>query len=194
MLYKYRSLSNMEFALDIFVRKRLYAAEFKSLNDPMEGSYTYESGTLRQWQVDAIFSQKNQYRLTALSETETNMLMWSYYADSHSGMAVGVEINDSAAELVPIEYVRDLGLEHDHDDVAKRILSKKFRLWRHEREQRVFVRDRSFVKVRVHELIFGVAAKKDTKDLVTKIAKKFCPEISVRTLERDELDWEGTSE
>ena len=46
MLYKYRALSNLQFALDIFVNERLHAAAFKSLNDPMEGSYSYEHGTL----------------------------------------------------------------------------------------------------------------------------------------------------
>jgi hypothetical protein len=140
VLYKYRGLSNLQFALDIFVKKRLHAADFKSLNDPMEGSYNYEQGTLEQWQIDAIFSRKNEYRMVALSESSNNVLMWSYYAESHTGMVVGVDIRDPDAEMIPIDYVENLNIELHHDDVAKRILSKKYALWRHEKEHRVFVR------------------------------------------------------
>lgn len=45
-LFKYRNLSNIQFALDIFINKRLYAANFKTLNDPMEGRYMYTRGAL----------------------------------------------------------------------------------------------------------------------------------------------------
>jgi hypothetical protein len=191
MLYKYRGLSNLQFALDIFVNERLHAAAFKSLNDPMEGSYTYEQGTLTPWKREAILGQKDEYRLLALSETSDNMLMWSYYGESHTGMVVGVEVVDPEAETIPIDYVQNLDIELEHDDVAKRILSKKYDLWCHEREHRVFVR-KPFVKVEVHELIFGVATKPYVRELVTVIAQKFRPNLRVTQLNKDQLDWHGT--
>ena len=40
MLYKYRTLDDFQFVLDILVNKRLYAATFEEMNDPMEGFYT----------------------------------------------------------------------------------------------------------------------------------------------------------
>ena len=40
MFYKYRTLDNFQFVLDILVNKRLYAATFEEMNDPMEGFYT----------------------------------------------------------------------------------------------------------------------------------------------------------
>ena len=36
-LYKYRTIENWSFLEDILSRCRLYAASFRSLNDPMEG-------------------------------------------------------------------------------------------------------------------------------------------------------------
>ena len=42
LLYKYRSLDNWKFLLDILINKRLHAARFQDLNDPMEGRYYYE--------------------------------------------------------------------------------------------------------------------------------------------------------
>jgi hypothetical protein len=188
VLYKYRGLSNLQFAIDIFVYKRVHAAAFTSLNDPMEGWYTVEQGALQQWEVNAIFSKKNEYRIVSLSETPTNMLMWSYYADSHAGMVVGVSLRDPAAEVEPVHYVTDLGLERDRPDVAKGILTKKYRMWKHEREHRVFVRNKNFVKVDIHELIFGIGTNLELKKLMTSVATKFCPGVTVRTITRDELD------
>jgi hypothetical protein len=37
VLYKYRSIENWKFLEDIFSNRRLFAATFRSLNDPMEG-------------------------------------------------------------------------------------------------------------------------------------------------------------
>jgi hypothetical protein len=192
LLYKYRGLSNLQFAFDIFVNHRLHAAGYKNLNDPMEGQYDYISGTLPPWQIEEIFGQKNEYRLVALSETFNNVLMWSYYAESHTGMVVGVEITQPDAETLPINYVENLNIEANGGDIAQRILSKKLGLWRHEREHRVFVRQ-SFVSVDVWELYFGVATKLDVKELVTSIAKAFCPAIQISTLGKDELDYSGAA-
>jgi len=73
-------------------------------------------------------------------------------------------------------------------DLAKQILSKKFIMWQHQREHRAFIRNKSFVKVTIEELIFGVNTNQDLKELLSSIAKKFCPGISVRTIKRHELE------
>lgn len=187
MLYKYRSLSNLQFALDIIVNKRMFAAKFQDLNDPMEGVYKYHPEALNQQERNMISGNKNEYRLLSLSETLNNMLMWSYYAESHKGMIVCVSVTDPEAKVVPVEYVDDITIDMSREDVAKGILTKKFRLWEHEREHRAFVRGKSFIKVAVEELIFGVKANKDLKELITKIAKNCDPNIKVRTLRQDEL-------
>jgi hypothetical protein len=192
LLYKYRGLSNLQFAVDIFVNHRLHAARYKDLNDPMEGQYDYIRETLEPWQIDEIFGQKNEYRLVALSETFNNVLMWSYYAESHTGMVVGVEITQPDAQTVPIDYVKNLNIELDHHNIAQRILSKKLDLWHHESERRVFVR-RPFVSVDVRELYFGVSTRPALRELVTSIAKAFCPGIRISTLTKDELDYSGAA-
>ena len=37
--YKYRSLSNLRYFLDILIYKRLYMASYSELNDPIEGAF-----------------------------------------------------------------------------------------------------------------------------------------------------------
>jgi hypothetical protein len=192
VLYKYRGLSNLQFALDILVNHRLHAARYKDLNDPMEGQYEYIVGTLEKWERDQIYGEKMGYCLVALSETHNNVLMWSYYGESHAGMVVGVDINQQDAQAVPIDYVDNLNINLNHHDIAQGVLSKKLQLWRHERERRVFVRQ-PFLRVNIRELYFGVGTPHPMKELVTSIANKFCPGIQITTLTKDDLDYSGAA-
>ena len=128
------------------------------------------------------------YRLLSLSETPNNLLMWSYYADSHRGMVVRVSIDDPDAAVEPVRYVKSLRIDTNASNVVKEILTKKFAMWDHEQEHRAFIRNKSFVKVKIEELIFGLHTDLELKELLSSIAEKFCPDIPVRTIRRDELD------
>ncbi len=187
-LYKYRGFTNIEFALDIFVHQRLYAANFKRLNDPMEGRFVYSRGSLNREELAEIRGNKAAYNVLSLSETERNMLMWSYYAEGHSGFVVGVDVADSRAIVEPVTYVDDLQLDTTDGDIARQVLTKKLRLWEHEKEHRVLIRGDHFVSVDVKQLIFGLESDGTKKDLLTKIATKFCPSIEVTTISRDQLE------
>lgn len=193
MFYKYRDLSNLQFALDIFVNGRMFAAPFETLNDPMEGSYLYEEGLLAPYQAEAIYGEKNRWHLLSLSKSKNNMLMWSHYAAGHSGMVVGVEVVDREAEVKEVEYVKDLSI-HDHTaDIAQKILRRKFDLWAYEEEYRAFKRNekgkkaKTFIAVEVRELVFGMKTDPVIKTMMSTIAKKFCPGISIHTIKRHEL-------
>lgn len=192
ILYKYRGLSSIEYALDMFVKKRLYAANFKDLNDPMEGRYVYTKGLLNNQQLKAIRGDKNRYNVLSLSQTCKNMLMWSYYAEGHSGFVVGVQVlgNCKPGRVVYDELVVDSG--NASGDIAKKILMQKLSLWEHEKEYRVLVPGQSFVRVRPKSLIFGLDAKKPhnriRRDLIEAVALKFCPTIKVSDITRGDLD------
>ena len=187
-LYKYRGFTNLEFALDIFVNQRLYAADFQSLNDPLEGRFIYSKGSLDRNDLRKIRGEKSEYKLVSLSETPNNMLMWSYYSEGHKGFVVGVELADNQADIEKVVYVENLNLDNTHDNPAKSILTKKLELWAHEKEHRAFKRNASFVSVKVKELIFGLYVDNGQKELVTNISKKFCPKIKVRQITRQELE------
>lgn len=187
-LYKYRGFANFELALDIFVNKRLYAADFQSLNDPMEGRFIYSRGSLDKCQLRKIRGQKAEYKVLSLSETPYNMLMWSYYAEGHKGFVVGIEVDDSDVEIKPVQYVDDLKIDEHAQDVAKLILTKKLTLWSHEKEHRAFKRCDCFVSVKIKEVIFGVHAEQRQKELLTEIAKKFCKNVKISQVSRNQLE------
>ena len=186
-LYKYRGFSNIEFALDIFVNNRLYAAKFQDLNDPREGRFVYSRNDFDRFQLQQIRGEKARYKILSLSETYSNMLMWSYYAEGHKGFVVGVEICDQNVEIERVKYVDKLRIDKSDDNFAKSALTKKLQLWKHEKECRVLKRNNDFVKVEIKELLFGIHADQRKKELLEKIARKFCPQISIRTLERGAL-------
>lgn len=203
LLYKYRGLSNLQFALDIIINGRMFAAPFEHLNDPMEGSYHHGPSQLSPEQIDVLYGEKAKYRLLSLAKRCNSTLMWSHYSESHAGMAIGVLVNHPTAHGVDVQYVDNLNLKiapHDPDidpdyrDIAKNILSRKLRPWAYEEEHRVFVEiepfkeQPSFVNVQIKEIIFGIKSDVGKRELIRKVAEKFCPGIQIRDMVRGELD------
>jgi len=191
MYYKYRSLSNLQFALDILVNKRLYAAEFTKLNDPMEGLFTYGEGSVPDWIADALYHQKRTLRILSLCEQPDNMLMWSYYSEGHRGFVVGGDIADDNVKAVSVRYVKNFDIgDIRRADIAQAILSRKHEFWKHEREHRVFVMEggEPFIPFKIRELIFGVEADSEMRKLLSAIAKKFNPGVKVKTISTSDLN------
>lgn len=190
MYYKYRSLSNLQFALDIFVNKRLYASEFTKLNDPMEGFFTYGEGVVPDWISDALYDRKRRLRILSLCESPSNMLMWSYYSEGHRGFVVGGDLSPDSEKAISVEYVKKFDIDINQNDIARTILCRKHEFWKHEREHRVFVNEgrEPFVPFKIREVIFGVEADPEMKKLLGTIAKKFNPGVEVKSLSKAELN------
>ena len=84
--YKYRSLSNLRYFLDILIYKRLYMA-YRELNDPVEGAFVITEDRRRNdnlW-LEVLRSDKNDLMKCSLSRSFNNILMWAHYADSNNG-------------------------------------------------------------------------------------------------------------
>ncbi len=84
-LYKYKSFENLACFLDIIVRKRLYGATIKELNDPMEGFFISENFSESEWET--MKEAKKKVRICTLSKTYDNALMWAHYAESIKAVA-----------------------------------------------------------------------------------------------------------
>ena len=69
--YKYRSLSNLRYFLDILIYKRLYMASYRELNDPVEGAFVITEDRRRNdnlW-LEVLRSDKNDLRICSLSRS-----------------------------------------------------------------------------------------------------------------------------
>jgi hypothetical protein len=169
-LYKFRSFRSLDRLLDILVMRRLYCAEFSTLNDPFGGVYmsvlysqarnvlyTPMQGYLptdtpqhqpvrHQRTVLAPGLPGEHFRVCSLSASMKDIRLWSTYADSHRGVAIEVDI--PADRLDPVTYVTALP-QHpvhlfDQHPQAKKILTTKTNHWEHEEEHRVLQTEEYF--------------------------------------------------
>jgi len=88
------------FLLDILVNQRLYASKFDALNDPVEGHFRYRRSKVGRDLLADVRSFKKELRICSLSKKPNDTLMWSYYAQGHSGLAIGVNIHDDPEYIV----------------------------------------------------------------------------------------------
>lgn len=175
MLYKYRSISNTMFLLDILVNSRLFAANFDSLNDPMEGHFRYRRSKVGRDLLKEVRSLKKELKICSLSKKPNNTLMWSYYADSHKGVAIGVEIADgNGYDLIPVKYrerAAYVSKSMDSERAVKKLLSTKLLPWEHEQEVRALTY-KEFVDVEIKEIVFGKKIENKDMKLLKQLAKK----------------------
>ncbi|MBU0734410.1 MAG: DUF2971 domain-containing protein [Proteobacteria bacterium] len=183
MLYKYRSLENFKFVVDILVNSRLYAAKYSDLNDPMEGFYRYENGGLPDDLIKKIDGAKETIKLCSLSRNPDNPLMWAHYANGHRGFVVGVEVDIERYLLRQVKYegpkyVRNISQRGD-EETAIKVLCHKYKVWSYEEEERVFVSSGNYVDIELRKLILG--RRMSTQDVgpIKKLSASICPNVEI---------------
>jgi len=130
----------------------LWCADFKNLNDPMEGLFdpTRRLKKHSRWQtvVDAIIEGKSGIGIASFSDTKHNELMWTHYAGRSSGICVEyrpLKLMASLpreARLVRVAYddkpaFISIGDMSNIPSAIRKILSQKKFNWAYEREWRL---------------------------------------------------------
>ena len=181
MYYKYRGIKDFRYFVDILLNKRLYAAPYYQLNDPMEGHYLYSTGELDSDILNLIEEQKNRLRICSLSSLWENELMWAHYAEGHRGVVIGVEINEYEYSVVPIRYtgVKKINKMDISNSTAKDILSHKLNVWSYEKEVRVFVERVLYVNVTVNTVILGRGMANQDIGFIKNLVQKIDDNIQV---------------
>lgn len=159
LLYKYRSITDFKRFIDIVVNQRFYAPKYEDLNDPMEGHYIY-SRKLNNFLPNLIYKEKIRLGICSLSKEKDNQLMWSHYADSDKGVAIGVKLMEDC-DVVDIHYDGILTLDNNNWQNAQTILSHKLEIWSYEKEVRVFVKDKKYIEINIIEIIVGSKVNHD---------------------------------
>lgn len=135
-------------ALDDLRNHRLKIARLDEINDPFE----LTAATLPSREDRIAFEAYKQdmarnFGILCFSRNWRNPVLWSHYAQKHTGICLGFEVLDSL--LIDIIYTETrLVLAHGttllpgdlNPQVAQRLLSMKFRDWSYEDEVRVFAR------------------------------------------------------
>lgn len=182
-LYKYRSLANVDFTLDILINQRLHCAPFEKLNDPLEGIFVWvlrTGGALGTFPFNTIPIGRGATHRSARSVSDmkllghsrvcslTNMLndirLWSHYADGHRGIAIEVDVEESDDMLHKVKYVdrlKESGVSLLTGPRSEEILCLKTRHWAYEQEYRI-ISSQEFYSVagRITGVYFGLRASK----------------------------------
>ena len=194
LLYKYRGLEPWEFLLDIFLNRRLFAASYQSLNDPMEGVFTYSQDKTSPSFIEQMMDRKAKLRICSLSKTHNSTVMWSYYAAAHQGVVIGVEVDAPSPDIIEttdVKYSKEnvfkgfLGSEAGLE--ARKILTKKLSAWKHEKEVRVFSQS-DYVPVVIREVYLGCLMPDPRRALLKSLVERIDPAIRILSLERSSLD------
>lgn len=155
LAYKFRSASQIEFVFDILLNRRLYCADWRKLNDPMEGmfvsSHRGEDRPYAQQVVMGIRDAKGRYKIASLAGTFDSHLLWAHYAGGFDGVAIEVELPDDDPMVRCIDYrgvFAFVGMDRiqDEDQAARTILFSKYQEWNYEREVRI-LHDQEFYKL-----------------------------------------------
>ena len=193
--FKYRSLSNLRYFLDILVNKRLYMATYSELNDPMEGAYLVSgnnSSATNQW-LQLLRSAKHDWRICSFSKKYNNILMWSHYADSHKGCCIECEVVSKPVNIVNVKYgsqIPPINLNLPPKDAAKDVLSRKLDFWKYEDEVRV-LKDvpqgstkSKFLKIKIHSVYLGIRVSSVDRIFYRSLIKSIDNNIYVNQMKK----------
>ena len=191
-LYKYRSLKNWKFILDIFINKRLFACEYKYLNDPMEGIY-YSDKNISEHFEQSISDIKDKLKICSLSKRNDDTLMWSHYSDSHKGVVLGIKVKRSDNnDIRNVKYVnsfrlKNIGSDFSPMEIAKGILTKKLKPWSYEEEVRILTTD-TYVNIDITEIYFGCKTDRLSMSLLKSITSKYLNDVVPIKLKINDLN------
>ena len=184
LLYKFRTLSRLDWVTDILVSQRLYCPRYFDLNDPFEGvcivynkseNLTQENrGYYSVVDVDVVKDIEDDFtpRICSLSGSFSDIRLWSHYADGHKGIAI--EIDFAGAEHQPIKVTYHPGLD-EHDEAKSfpstgSILTHKTHHWQHECEYRILSEQEYYqINGRIRRVLLGPRCRDKEENIVRRL-------------------------
>ncbi len=165
LAYKFRSSSQIIFALDVIFNKRLYCSDWATLNDPMEGMFAYSYSSTAQAdvaeEVADIVRENKRLRVCSLSTTFDCHLLWAHYASGFDGLAIEVELPDYSKKIKRVQYGGVFAFISIDDnkptgEIANSILTSKYQEWAYEKEVRILNHDEWYqLRTPVKRIIAG---------------------------------------
>jgi hypothetical protein len=186
LLYKFRSLCRLDWVADILISQRLYCPRYFDLNDPFEGvcivykqseNPTHEKrGYYSVVDVDTAKDAEEDFthRLCSLSDSYSDIRLWSHYADGHKGIAI--EIDFSGAEHLPVKVTYHSGL-NKHDEAKSfpnpgEMLTHKTFHWQHEGEYRILSEEEYYsINGRIRRVLLGPRCGNKEESIIKRLVQ-----------------------
>lgn len=185
-LFKYIGLNSehgIDNCVDILTESKLWASDYRKLNDPFEYSFISKD-------VDAPNSKKlgfaraimaSRKGIVSFSSVNDDLLLWSHYGTSHRGLCFEFDSNsDSLLSTVrEVKYVDRVPTYDPSDEDL--VLCSKAKSWEYEREYRVLLDGVTNAKIQLSSdalksAYFGVnVTLEDVKNLFPICVNKAIP-------------------
>jgi tetratricopeptide (TPR) repeat protein len=176
-LYKFREVNNT--LIKSLKKNTIYFNNPTRFNDPFD-CLLYR---FPHYNKSKPFKQvMDKIKLFCLSDTNDSILLWSHYANSHKGIAIGYKITEdylSRNELIieKVEYEENaVVLPEKFTDLINSNFFRKLNSWSYEKEYRVFSFNQPnpfYEAPEISEVIFGLNCTKNDIQKVKKALKKY---------------------
>jgi len=200
-LYKFRSLKNLQYVLDILLLERLHCAPYNKLNDPCEGWFISSqyiglyykshfhgfSSTPQKTKktVEDLYCNDSILKICSLSKTLSDIQLWSYYADGHQGVAIEIDFSGIEKDVTEVKYLSHLS-EHSiggllsEGSKPEEVLSEKMIHWKYEEEYRI-IQDAEFYPVigKITGVYMGIRSER-YRDILIKVVPPSIPLIHTK--------------
>lgn len=185
-----------KWTMDIFRNNRLYLGHFNDLNDPMEAMFY--ANHLTNQHIKQIQSLKPNILIGCLTQTYTDILMWTHYADNHLGCCIEFEINRIDGDYIEAMNYSTQIEAPQHSSIlgeSVNILTNKLQPWEHEQEIRYLRQidrnndDSHYVYINITTVYLGVKLSEKSANYYQKLITQISPSITVRQIRTEELTW-----
>lgn len=142
--YHFLSSNNALIDLD---RGAIKVSLINELNDPFElKPYLRRNSSIRAQFNKVRKDVSKKYGLLCFSGKRDESLLWGHYADKHSGIALGFQLNKSPEDIIEVEYCSERiryeltnNKSLDEKNFLNLIGKRKYQNWSYENEYRVWV-------------------------------------------------------
>jgi len=206
-LYKFRTLANIDYTLDILLNEQLHCAPYDKLNDPFEGlflSVMHIGGplnsalmnfaplgghrTVKTPQTISELPIPGGTRVCSLSGSKSDVRLWSHYAGGHAGIAIEVDLEADTECLYEVDYVNQLR-EFSYSLLtapeSTEILKIKSVHWEYEEEYRLISKEEFFsVSGKITGVYLGLRTSDHMKEMLLRVIGEAFPIYSTKLNEQ----------
>lgn len=186
-LYKYVPYN--QHSLSILINKEIWCPKAKSLNDPFEFHFEVTQNSIGEIPIDqtSLEDAKEAVKKCAvvcLSEINDDILMWSHYAQGHTGFCIEFERNEENVlgcwdNCCPVIYNPDNRVlsftpqELEDPKAFAQIATSKAPHWGYEKEWRLIIRpdfeDKLIPLTPITSIIFGYKMGRNERKTIAHI-------------------------
>lgn len=165
------------------------AKSLKDVNSKMNESYEYYA-----WILETLNTEmRENVKITCFTESNTNIPMWQYYAEKHTGVCIEYSISkENFAEdtyFLPVIYTNDYNQYFPYDlgeDKKSKLVSVissvlKMTDWKFEKEWRIVsldnkeIKKEPYVNLEITGIYFGVETPEPVKRVLEGLVDKKIP-------------------